>query len=97
MPVISFLILSKDIIEEHGAFPLSALDSGTRTAEELLLEKVEQVTGRERDLIDQTVGDFIRKGYIKFRKTDRAVRWYWTHNHREEFGPFSLTRRKLSA
>ena len=94
---LSFLILSEDIIEEHGAFPLSALDSGTRTAEDLLLEKVEQVTGRERDLIDQTVGDFIRKGYIKCRKTDRDVRWYWTHNHREEFGPVSLTRKKLSA
>lgn len=94
---LSFLILSEDLIDEHGSFPLSALESGSRTAEDLLLEKIEQVTGRERDLIQQTVGDFIAKGFIKHRKTDSEIRWYWTHNHREEFGPFSLTRKQLSS
>lgn len=39
---------------------------------------------------------YIENGYIKPMSTGKEVSCYWTHNHRKDFGPFSLTEARLS-
>ncbi len=88
---LAFQILTEDIIEEHGLFPVAVPESDGRSAENLLMDKIEEITGRERELIELTVKHYIENGYIKVMNTGREIRWYWTHNLREDFGPHSLT------
>ncbi len=93
---LSFRLLSEDILEEHCSFPLSDIDSDPRPLEEILSERVEQVTGLDRELISNTLGQFIENGHIKHAKNKDHLLWYWTHNREKDFGPFSVTEQRVS-
>ena len=66
-------------------------------AEALLAERISDVTGAGDRLVRQAVADFARKGFIKAAVTNGHLRWYWTHNRHEEFGPASVTRLRVAA
>jgi len=75
-----FQILSQDLLETEGAF------SGDARPEEtfpLLCRRLEQRTGAVPHLIEQSLGDFFRKGYIKAFPAHEGWQWGWTHNNRQ--------------
>jgi hypothetical protein len=86
---LTYRLLAEDLLEDHCTFPVKELNNGARSAEALLFEKVTRVTDLDSDLVTHTMKDFIDKGYIKARQTDGTINWYWTHNRKEDYGPFS--------
>jgi radical SAM superfamily enzyme YgiQ (UPF0313 family) len=86
----TYRLFSDDILEEHGRFPLNGIPGQAAADEKALFEKVAQLTGFEQGLVTATLKDFIEKGFIKARKEDGHVRWFWTHNRWKDSGPFSL-------
>jgi len=73
-------LLSEDLIETEGIF------TGEITAGETipnLCRRIEKRTRVAPDLVEKTMNDFIRKGYLQASPTDDGWRWDWTHNSRQ--------------
>jgi len=77
-----YKLLSEDIIERYGAFPLSQLMGSTNGAVDVLCEKIGSLTDSEPEVIDKTIKDFCSKGYLKSRREDGKLIWYWTHSNK---------------
>jgi radical SAM superfamily enzyme YgiQ (UPF0313 family) len=74
-----YRLLSEDMIETEGK------SNGAHTIEEsqnMLCERIRKKTGNNDDLVDETIADFIRKGYIKSGGERGRLSWYWTHNNK---------------
>ncbi len=75
-----YKILSQDLIESEGAFP------DARSSDETVLplcRRIEDRTKAGMDVVERTLRDFIRKGYIKTRpSTNEGLVWFWTHNNK---------------
>lgn len=81
----TYRLLSEDIIEEHGQFPLEILKSHPGQAEMLLSEKITQVTGLDGEVVTNALKKFIENGYLKNQNINNHLSWYWTHNKKEDF------------
>ena len=85
-----FRLLSEDLIEAWGAFPLTETDpKDSGSSLEVLCRKIEAATGEEGALIRSTLQSFQELGYIKKEIHEEGVRWYWTHNRNVERLPLS--------
>jgi radical SAM superfamily enzyme YgiQ (UPF0313 family) len=73
----TFRLLSEDILEGHGRFPLNdqPLDEGSQEA--LLTARIAQVTGAKRELVTRVIGDFISRGYLEASAKGDALEWEW--------------------
>lgn len=74
-----YRLLSEDMIETEGLSNIAIDGDGSR---ELLCERIKKKTGSEGALVEETIGDFICKGYIKTREEKQNTSWYWTHNNK---------------
>ena len=78
-----YRLLSEDLIEKLGAFPLLKIDDGSEeTSLEELCRRIEEETGTDRVLIQKTIRSFVRSGYIKAEIAGEMLSWHWTHNNR---------------
>jgi hypothetical protein len=82
-------LLAQDLLEEHGRFPLNGIPGGPPADEKALAERMAELTGSEPKLVSETLREYIEKGFIKARTEGRHIRWFWTHNLKQDFGPFS--------
>ncbi|MFA5179844.1 MAG: radical SAM protein [Syntrophales bacterium] len=74
-----YRLLSEDLIEAE------VLGNGAMTIDksrEILCERIKKKTGSDGVLVEETIGDFIDKGYIKTRNEKENISWYWTHNNK---------------
>ena len=92
---LTFRLLSEDILEERCGFSHAELAAAGRSAEEMLVARVGEVTDARPEVIESTLRDFIGKGFIRQQQEKSGVRWHWTHNNRTVFGPFSLTEHRI--
>ncbi|MEW6442778.1 MAG: radical SAM protein [bacterium] len=87
---LTYRLFADDLLEEHGRFPLNGMpDASSWQDDTALVDKVAELTGFEHKLVSETLKDFIGKGFIKARKEDQHLRWFWTHNRWMDFGPFA--------
>ena len=77
-----YKLLSEDIIERYGTFPLAQLNESKNGAMNLLCERIGGLTDSEPEVISKTIMDFCSKDYLKSRQEDDKLVWYWTHNNR---------------
>ncbi|MGD0275094.1 MAG: radical SAM protein [Syntrophales bacterium] len=80
-----YRILSEDLIELHGSFPLSSLKKDILDTVPLLSERIENATDIKDGLVPKTIQNFIDKGYIKTRTDNGNILWYWTHNNKVDY------------
>jgi radical SAM superfamily enzyme YgiQ (UPF0313 family) len=80
-----YRILSEDLIETYGSFPLDSVKYGPTETIVPLCERIEQATGITDGLVPKTVRNFIEKKYIKTRMENGQLLWYWTHNNRVDY------------
>lgn len=72
-----YKLLSRDLIEEEGAF------SGARSQEETVLplcSRIENKTQAGMELIEKTIRDFIKKDYIRTKPDGDGLAWHWRRN-----------------
>jgi len=79
-----YRLLSEDLIETEGASNSSETIDKSR---ELLCERITKKTGADGSLVEKTIDDFIGKGYIKNRRDQENLSWYWTHNNKADVLP----------
>jgi len=75
-----YRLLSEDLIETCGCFPVRNLSNGRAVA--MLCGAIEHATGFHSGLVRATIEDFIRAGYIRSRRVGSNIDWHWTHNNR---------------
>ena len=76
-----YKMLSQDLLEACGSFSGEAQNDEPEPMLGLLYQRIQEATGSDMDLIRSTLQSFIEAGYIKFRKEDHSLIWYWTHNN----------------
>jgi len=74
---ITFAILKEDLIEKLGFIESSLLNGGADTAHKILSEKMKQAISGDSRLIENTISDFISRGYLKKTETDKGCVWQW--------------------
>jgi len=85
-----YRLLSEDLIEKAGAFPLpEKSDRSNDGSLEELCRRIEEVTGVERALIRKTLRSFVNSGYIKADIAGDRLKWYWTHNRQVDRMPIT--------
>ena len=80
-----YKILSEDLLEACGSFPMVTTDNGPDNTFDLLCQRIEEATGFDNQLVHRTLESFRDAGYIKVRKEDHRFVWYWTHNNKVDF------------
>jgi anaerobic magnesium-protoporphyrin IX monomethyl ester cyclase len=80
-----YKILSEDLLETCGSFPIVTTNSGSENTFAPLCQRIEEATGFDSQLIERTLQSFLDSGYIKVRQEDHSFIWYWTHNNRVDF------------
>jgi len=73
-----YQILSEDLVEAFGVFPIDAL--GYETANMLAI-RIEEHTAAEPALVRKVIADFVERGYIKSVLSKGQIAWYWTRNN----------------
>ncbi len=76
---IVYQLLSKNIIETHGSLP--AVSNNGDSPQELAYE-VAVVLGKPLSAVEPIIRDIATFGYLKSRRENGRVRWYWTHNNK---------------
>jgi len=75
---IIFKLFSEDIIEEHGVFPATGMGSD---CQEQLINKIAGILDKEIPMVNSVIGEIIESGFLKLRKENGRVVWYWPHNN----------------
>jgi anaerobic magnesium-protoporphyrin IX monomethyl ester cyclase len=76
-----YKILSEDLLESCGSFPLPTTNGDPDHTFASLCQRIEEATGFDSQLIERTLKSFLDAGYIKVRQEDHSFIWYWTHNN----------------
>jgi len=80
-----YRILSEDLLEAFGSFPVDIPSGVPDNAVYGLCQKIEEATGFDFELIRRTIQSFMDAGYIKVRQQKDTFIWYWTHNNQVDF------------
>ncbi|MBN1662848.1 MAG: cobalamin-dependent protein [Deltaproteobacteria bacterium] len=82
-----YQILSEDLLEKCGNYPIDNGDVDVPEAIRILSKRIEQSTASDFKLIYQAIQNFVDSGYIKYKKANDRLSWYWTHNNKLEHYP----------
>ena len=74
---ITFAILKEDLVEKLGFIHASELNGVGDTAKKILSERMKKHISGDPGLIENTVHDFLSRGYITARETDKGCTWQW--------------------
>jgi anaerobic magnesium-protoporphyrin IX monomethyl ester cyclase len=77
-----YKILSEDLLENCGSFPVEDPAQPPETSFNLLCRAVQEKTGSDPDLVCKTFKGFLEAGFIRVRREGDLQVWYWTHNNR---------------
>ncbi len=72
-----FRLLSEDIINNEGSFPIN----GKSPVEELTI-KIIRITDDEPAFALRTIDSLVNAGYLKYQQNNGNIKWFWTHNNR---------------
>lgn len=75
---ITFAILKEDLVERNGFIDASLLNGGGDTARKILVERMKHTISGESRLVENTINDFISRGYIKADDGDKGCTWRWS-------------------
>ena len=75
-----YRILSEDLIETCGCFPME--HASDNESVDRLCGGIVEVTGFDSRLVRNTIESFIDAGYIRQGREGDNIAWYWTHNNR---------------
>jgi radical SAM superfamily enzyme YgiQ (UPF0313 family) len=75
---ISFAILKNDLVEKLGFIDNLSLKEGGGSAQKILIERMKKEISGHPDLIENTINDFISRGYLNEVQNDHGVTWRWT-------------------
>ena len=73
-----YKILSEDLVEEYG-FQKGDYEKALCELAGIVAEK----TGLKPDFTALHLEDLVKKGYIAWEENERSVRFFWTHNNRQ--------------
>lgn len=79
-----YKLLSEDLIERHGTFSPAEVARSANGAVDILCERLGGVTGSAPDVVEKTIKHYCDKGYLKSRRENDTLSWYWTHNNRQD-------------
>jgi radical SAM superfamily enzyme YgiQ (UPF0313 family) len=74
---ITFAILKEDLVEKLGFINASELNGGGDAAGKILSERMKRNISGDPRLIENTVKDFLSRGYITARENDKGCTWHW--------------------
>jgi hypothetical protein len=74
---ITFAILKEDLVEKLGFIHASELNAGGDAAQKILSERMQKHITGDPGLIENTVNDFLSRGYITARENDQGCTWHW--------------------
>ena len=75
---ITFAILKKDLVEKLGFIDAASLNGGKESALRVLTERMKQEISGNPDLVENTLNDFILRGYLKASPSDKGCLWQWS-------------------
>ncbi len=87
----TYRLLSEDIIEEHGRFPLNDQPLDAEGEKALLTARIGQVTGTARDLVARVIGDFVARGYLTASTKGGVIEWNWAEKKKARPRAFAAT------
>lgn len=74
---ITFAILKGDLVEKHGFIDAVSLNGNRDCAQKIFAERLIQAISGDPRLVENTVNDFISRGYLAADKNDRGLAWRW--------------------
>jgi hypothetical protein len=75
---LTFKILKDDLIEKHGLIEPHIFGSSKDNALKELCRRVTDSTGAEPSVVNQTMTDFVQRGYLNVEESSRGFSWLWT-------------------
>jgi len=75
---IIFKLFSEDIIEEHCVFPAISTGGDLRNQ---LIHKIAPILNKEITMVESVIGEIIESGFLKLRKENGKMVWYWPDNN----------------
>ncbi len=74
---ITFAILKEDLVEKLGFIPSALNNGGKDAAQKILSERMKKAISGDPRLIENTVNDFISRGYIRADESNQGCTWRW--------------------
>lgn len=74
---ITFAILKDDLVEKLGFINVAELNGCGDTTGKILSERMKKNISGDPLLIENTVKDFLSRGYITARENDKGCTWHW--------------------
>ncbi len=74
---ITFAILKEDLVEKLGFIEAAELNGGGDMAGRILAERMKNTISGEPRLVENTIHDFISRGYLKADQNDKGCNWRW--------------------
>jgi anaerobic magnesium-protoporphyrin IX monomethyl ester cyclase len=74
---ITFAILKEDLVERHGVIDAALLKGSKDSGQNVLTERMKKTISDDPRLIENTINDFISRGYLKNDGNDKGCTWRW--------------------
>ncbi len=74
---ITFAILKEDLVERYGIIDAGLLNGNPDEAKRIFIQRLQKTIAGDPRLVDNTVSDYIARGYIRPSNTDKGVVWKW--------------------
>ncbi len=74
---ITFALLKEDLIEKLGFIDAASLNGGGDAARNILAERLKKEISGDPRLIENTVKDFISRGFITAGENEKGLTWRW--------------------
>jgi len=74
---ITFSILKGDLVEKLGFIEAADLNGNGDMAGRILAERMKNTLSREPHLVENTIHDFIYRGYLNADHSDKGCNWRW--------------------
>ncbi|MEN6509759.1 MAG: radical SAM protein [Smithella sp.] len=75
---ITFAILKEDLVEKHGFVDAALLNGGKDSAQKILTERMKKTISGDSRLVENTINDFISRGYLKEEHSNKGCTWRWS-------------------
>jgi hypothetical protein len=74
---LTFKILKDDLIEKHGFIEPDVFRGSKENALKELCLRVTGSTNAEPRVVNQTITDFVHRGYVTAKESPRGCFWFW--------------------
>ena len=74
---ITFAILKEDLVEKLGFIDPATMNGDKDSHQKMFVEKMKKAISGEPRLVENTVNDFIARGFLKADHNDKGCTWRW--------------------